>query len=276
MPASRPARGVRITATMLEIITGRRVIANHPAPELLVPYALGAQDAATAKHVEACPTCRSEIEQLQETAGLLRGDAVLDRRTETPDCMDERVIADFVDGRLDPGARERAVVHLLSCARCRSVVKATSRLAAETTVTDQTPLRRWRRWSLPLGLAAAAALVLLLVPRGGGENSSPGLREPLDTSIHAPLLVAPRGPVARVHQFVWSAVPRSNRYRLRLYTDEGDVRWTTETTDTLVALPDSVGLSHLATYFWKVEAQTEWRRWAASDLVEFRLVGPSR
>jgi len=261
---------------MLEIITGRRVIANHPAPELLVPYALGAQDAATAEHVATCSTCRSEIEQLQETAGLLRGDAVLDRRTETPDCMDERVIADFVDGRLDPGARERAVVHLLSCARCRSVVKATSRLAAETTVTDQTPLRRWRRWSLPLGLAAAAALVLLLVPRGGGENSSPGLREPLDTSIHAPLLVAPRGPVARVHQFVWSAVPRSNRYRLRLYTDEGDVRWTTETTDTLVALPDSVGLSHLATYFWKVEAQTEWRRWAASDLVEFRLVGPSR
>ena len=116
----------------------------------------------------------------------------------------------------------------------------------------------------------------MVAASNSGENSSPGLREPRDTSIHAPLLVAPRGPVARVDQFVWSGVPRSDRYRLRLYTDEGDVLWTSETTDTLVALPDSVGLSHLATYFWKVEAQTEWRRWAASDLVEFRLVGPSR
>ena len=261
---------------MLEIITGRRVIANHPAPELLVPYALGAQDAATAEHVATCSTCRSEIEQLQETAGLLRGDAVLDRRTDTPDCLDERVIADFVDGRLEAGARGRVVAHLLSCARCRSAVKATSRVAAETTVTEQTPVRRWRRWSLPLGLAAAAALVLLLVPRGGGDSSSAGLREPPDTSIHAPLLVAPRGPVARVDQFVWSGVPRSDRYRLRLYTDEGDVLWTTEMTDTSVTLPASVVLSPQATYFWKVEAQTEWKRWVSSDLVQFRLVGPSR
>jgi hypothetical protein len=215
---------------MLKRIMGRRVTANHPAPELLVPYALGAPDAATAKHVETCPTCRSEIEQLQETAGLLRGDAVLDRRTEGPDCLEELVIADFVDGRLDTSARGRAVAHLLSCARCRSVVKATSRLAADTTVTDQTPAPRWRRWSIPLGLAAAAALVLLLLPRGANDGSSGGLREPTDTSAVAPLAIAPRGSVVRVDRLVWSSVPRVERYRVRLYTDEGDVRWTKEVT----------------------------------------------
>jgi len=261
---------------MLEIITGRRVTANHPAPELLVPYALGAQDAATADHVATCPTCRSEIEQLQETAGLLRGDAVLDRRTETPDCLDELVIADFVDGRLDAGARGRVVAHLLSCARCRSVVKATSRLAAETTVAEQTPARRWRRWSIPLGLAAAAAVVLLLLPRGGGDSSSPGLREPPDTSIHGPLLIAPRGPVAGVDRLLWASVPGVERYRVRLYNDEGDVLWARETADTMLTLPNALALSPGATYFWKVEAQTEWKRWVSSDLVEFRLVAPSR
>jgi len=61
-----------------------------------------------------------------------------------------------------------------------------------------------------------------------------------------------------------------------LYTDEGDVLWTTEMTDTSVTLPASVVLSPQATYFWKVEAQTEWKRWVSSDLVQFRLVGPSR
>ncbi len=259
---------------MLEVITGRRVTANHPAPELLLPYALGAQDAATAKHVEACPRCRSEIEQLQETAGLLRGDAVLDRRTETPDCFDELVLADFVDGRLDPGARGRVVAHLLSCPRCRSVVKATSRLATDPTVMVQARPRRWRRWSIPLGLAAAAALVLLLVPRGGDDGASPGLREPTDTSGVPPLPIAPRGSVLRVDRLVWSSVPRVERYRVRLYTDEGDLLWTIETADTMLARPDSVVLSPGVTYFWKVEAQTEWRRWAATDLVEFRLLGP--
>jgi len=261
---------------MLEVITGRRVTGGHPAPELLVPYALGAQDAATAKHVEACPTCRSEIEQLQETAGLLRGDAVLDRFTETPDCLDELVVADFVDGRLDAGARDRAVAHLLSCARCRSVVKATSRLVVETTVMDQARPHRWRRWSIALGLAAAAAVVLLLLPRGGDESSAPGLREPTDTSTHAPRPIAPRGAVNRVDRLVWSSVPRSDRYRIRLYNDEGDVLWAGETADTMLTLPNALALSSGATYFWKVEAQTEWRRWAASDLMEFRLGGPSR
>jgi len=261
---------------MFEVITGRRVTAGHPAPELLVPYALGAQDAATAKHVEACPTCRSEIEQLQETAGLLRGDAVLDRRTETPDCLDELLIADFVDGRLDTGARGRAVTHLLSCARCRSVVKATSRLAAETTAMEQARPRRWRRWSIPLGLAAAVAFVLLLLPSGGDDGPSPGLRGRTDTSTHALLLITPRGSVDHVDRLVWSSMPRIERYRLRLYDDQGDVLWSLETPDTVVMLPDSVRLSRRVTYFWKVEAQTEWRRWVTSDLVQFQLTGSGR
>ena len=266
---------------MLEVLTGRRVTANHPAPELLVPYALGAQDAATAQHVEACPTCRSEIEQLQETAGLLRGDAVLDRRTETPDCLDELVVADFVDGRLDTGARGRVVAHLLSCARCRSVVKATSGLAAETTVTDQVPARRWRRWSIPLGLAAAAALVLLLLPGGDEDGAPPILREPTNARNQqaaaqqrstAPRPIAPRGPVARVDQLLWASVPGVERYRVRLYSEAGDVLWTTETTDTLIAATRIPALAPDTPYLWMVEAQTEWRRWTASELVEFRIV----
>jgi len=252
------------------------VTSAHPAPELLVPYALGARDAATAQHVEGCPMCRSEIEHVQETAGLLRGAAVLERRTETPECLDELVVADFVDGRLGADTRGPVVAHLLSCARCRAVVTATSRLSAETIVTDQTPARRWRRWSIPLGLAAAAALVLLLVPRGGDDSSPPALREPTDTSIHAPTPITPRGSVERVDRLLWSSIPGVERYRMRVYNDEGDVLWTAETADTMVMLPDSVELSPRATYFWKVEAQTEWRRWVASDLVEFRLGGPSR
>lgn len=262
---------------MLEAIA-RKGRVTHPAPDSLVPYGLGADDAATARHVAACVTCQTEIERLRETAGLLRGSASLERRIETPDCLDELVVADFVEGRLSPESRAPVVAHLLTCARCRSVVKATSRLVAETAMATPAPARRWRRWSVSLGLAAAAALVLLLVPRRVDDGSTPGLREPTVTSTIAPVPIAPApgASVARVDRLVWSSVPGAERYRLRLYDREGSSLWTVETGDTSVVLPDSVRLLPRVPYFWRVEAQAEWMRWAASDLVTFQLAGPRR
>lgn len=255
---------------MLEAIAWKKRV-THPTPESLIPFALGRDDPATARHVEACATCRTEIERLQEAVGLLRGSASLERRIATADCLDELVVADFVEGRLSVESRAPVVAHLLTCARCRSVVKAT---AAAPTASE----RRWPRWSLPLGLAAAAALVLLLVPRGGDDGSTPGLREPTVTSTIAPvpLTPAPGASVGRVDTLVWSSVPGAERYRVRLYDSEGSVLWTVETADTSAALSDSVRLQPGVSYFWRVEAQSEWMRWAASDLVAFRIVGSRR
>lgn len=265
-----------------------------PTPETLIPYALGAGDPAVAEHVSGCPACQAEVARVREAAGALRSTGMLDRRVETSACLDESTIADFVEGRLDARARAPVVAHLLTCAGCRSVVRAAGRAIADVTATPAITRRPWRRWSLPLGLAAAAALAVLLWPRSTDDAGvPPRLREPTDTDSlarpprgprnfvvradsPAPMPIAPRASVARVDWFVWSSVPRAGRYRLRLYNDEGDVLWTTETADTLVAVPDTIALAPRVTYFWKVEAQTEWRQWAASDLVEFRLGGPSR
>jgi len=250
----------------------------HPVPELLVPYALGADDPATARHVEQCAICRTEIEELQEAAGLLRGPVVFERRIETPDCPDEPVLADFVEGRLGADARGHVVTHLLTCARCRALVKATARFVAETAVAPTVLKRRWTRWSIPLGLAAAATLVLFVLPRGRDDGSTPGLREPTVTSTVAPVPITPPpgAAVARVDRLVWSSVPGVERYRVRLYDGEGSVLWTVETADTSAAVPDSVRLMPDVPYFWRVEAQAEWMRWAASDLVPFRVIGSPR
>ena len=261
----------------------RRGRVTHPVPESLVPHALGEGDPATARHVAGCPTCRAEVARLREAAESLRAPVSLERRTETSGCLDELTIADFVMGRLGREIRGPAVAHLSTCAHCRGVVRATGRLLADTALGPEfsgavpAPAGpRWLRWSLPLGLAAAAALVLLLVPRGGDDGSTPSLRDTTLTTGGAPIPLAPRASVARVHRFVWSSVPRAARYRLRLYDAEGAVLWTLETSDTALALPGSVKLVPLGRYFWKVEAQTEWRRWTASDLVEFTAGGPSR
>ena len=246
--------------------------APHPAPELLVPYALGADDPQIARHVADCPTCRIEIETLREAAGLLRGPGVLESHTETADCPDELLVADFVDGRLTPQNRAQVIEHLLTCARCRALVKATSDLAANEVTPVGQAHRQRLRWTLPVGLAAAAVLVLLLLPRGH-DDSTPGLREPTLTSTIAPspITPAPGASVARVDSLVWSSVPKAEQYRVRLYDGEGSVLWTLETPDTSAALPDSLRLQLRVPYFWRVEAQAEWLRWTASDLVSFRI-----
>ena len=245
-----------------------------PAPESLVPQALGTGDPATTAHVESCPTCQAEVARLREAAGLLRGPASLESLRETAACLDELALADFVDGRLTSEAREAAVAHLLTCARCRAVVRATVRLRSEAAVARDVPDRRWRRWSVPVGLAAAAAVLLVIRPWGVLETG--GLREPPLTSAAAPVPIAPRAVVAEVGRLIWSSVPKADLYRVRVYDGDGTVVWRLETVDTTAALPTTVLLSPEHAYFWRVEAQVESNRWAASDLVEFRLTGPRR
>lgn len=261
---------------MREILL-RRVRVIHPAPESLLPYALGDADRAIAAHVAGCVTCQGEVDRLREGADLLRGAAAFNARVELPlpQCPDELSLADFVEGRLSAEARAPVVAHLLTCARCRSVVKETAQAVADGIGADTSPARRWRQWRVPAGLAAAAALVVLFVLRGGEDSAIPGLREPTMTSTVAPTPIVPRAAVSRVDRIVWSSVPHAERYSLRLYDGQGTVVWRTETTDTFAALPDSVRLQPRVSYFWRVEAQTGWRRSTASDLVEFQLV-PAR
>jgi hypothetical protein len=264
---------------MLQRIPWRRRV-TCPAPESLVPHALGEEDPTISRHVESCAVCQAELARLQEGVGLLRAQRAFERRTETPDCLEESAIADFVEGRLTPAARAPLVAHLLTCDHCRSLVRATGCLLADDAVAKAIPKvvdHRWRRWSLPVGLAAAAAVLLFVWPRSTEHtDSTPGMREPTPASTVVPVPITPRASVARVDRFVWASVPGVDRYRLRLYDAEGALVWTEETSDTVAALPDSVALSAPDTYFWKVEAQTEWRRWAPSDLVEFRLMGSQR
>jgi hypothetical protein len=210
---------------------------------------------------------------LEQAVRTLRGQAALEGGAATSDCLDELVVADFLDGRLMPEARAPVVAHLLACGRCRSMVRAAGALLADAEVARSMPRdssSSRRRWSLPVGIAAAAALLIAVLPR---QEPPPVLREPDITSTVAPVPIAPRASVAGIDRLVWSSVPGAARYRLRVYDGEGSVVWMVVTTDTAVMLPDSVVLSPGVSYFWRVEAESEFQRWAASDLVEFRLGG---
>lgn len=178
-------------------------------------------------------------------------------------------IAAYLDRVLPRPDRSRIEAHLAQCEECRDELVAVARLLRARP--------RQPGWYLPVGVAAAAAAVALFIiwPRPPEQPGSPEYREPAVTTTVPPAILGPRGVVAAPLIFVWTTVPHADRYRLALFDDSGRVVWETQTSDTAAALPDSIRLLPGASYLWKVEAQTGWDRWVASDLVGFSF-GPAR
>lgn len=173
-------------------------------------------------------------------------------------------VAAYMDGALPPPERSRVEGHLADCHACRTELVAVTRLLRA---------RRRRQWYVPLGVAAAAALVLFIWPRPAdqGTVSPPNYREPVVTTTVAPLIVAPRGATSAPRSLVWTSVPHADRYRMTLFDATGAVLWESQTSDTTATIPAAIGLQPGASYLWQVAAQTGWNRWVASELIDFSL-----
>lgn len=178
--------------------------------------------------------------------------------------LDHGEVAGYVDGVVSGDALTAIEAHLSVCPECRAEVSDVSSILRTAPSAGHVRRRVW------IPAAAAAALVLLwVVPRAVREPAVSAHREEAVTTTVAPRPVAPRGTVDSTAAFVWSSVPYANSYRIRLYDADGSLLWEQETGDTITAAPTSVRLRARTSYFWKVEAQTGFNRWAASDLVEF-------
>jgi hypothetical protein len=194
----------------------------------------------------------------------------MESETPLPGHLESGELAAYLDRALPAADRLRLESHLADCSECRDELVAVARLLSG-------PPHRVRRWYAPVGLATAAAILFLLVPlrhHPQGPALAPTFREPAITSAAAAAALEPRGAVRLASSFVWSRVSRAERYRLMIFDATGSVVWETQTPDTSARLPEAIRLRQNATYFWKVEAQTGWNRWVASDLVEFS-VSPS-
>jgi hypothetical protein len=125
------------------------------------------------------------------------------------------------------------------------------------------------------GIAAAAVVVLAAGYLSRTPRTELQLREAPLTLIAAPLPVQPSGDVTRVVSLSWRSVPQATQYRVTLFRQDGSTAWGGETgaSDTMVILPRGIGLTQGATYYWKVEARTDWNRWTSSELVEVRIEG---
>lgn len=260
------------------------VINRCPTDEELVVFCLSSElsdpsAGSVGRHVVGCARCQQALAELRSGAALLVASESATAPNESA-CLDDLTVAALAEGALDATAREPALEHLLTCAQCRRRVAEVSSLlrdqavAAESQAVETWPIgsARGRRWfRVAGGLAAAAVLVTLVRSIAGPRVREPVHREEPVTLISAPILLQPTGDVARVDSLSWRSVPRATQYRLKLFTREGETVWDSVTDDTVATLPTTVHLVTGATYYWKVEARTDWNRWTASDMVEIRI-----
>ena len=161
--------------------------------------------------------------------------------------------------------RARVDTHLAERDECRRETVTVSDLVRRT----RTPFRSAR---VIIPLAAAAGLLLVLSPWRVIRDIEQAHREPAAIASEPPRRARQWARWSRRRVSSGSQVRGANRYRVTLYDSTGRVLWEAATTDTLVALPDSLALRHDARYFWRVHARTGFDRWTESNLVEFRLM----
>jgi hypothetical protein len=178
--------------------------------------------------------------------------------------------------------------HLSKCETCRRSVSAVAHIlsdpdvAAEITRLDPSPARR-STWAIrsagAIAAVAAVAALAIGVERTQKQQplseAAPAMREGVITSSAPPRIVSPVGTSGAGTRLVWTATPDADLYRVRVWTPEGKVAFTSETQDTTLLLPAE--LQHAgAVYLWEVSARTGWDRWVASDFVQFTVGAKGR
>lgn len=255
---------------------------THLSPSELIRCAAGeAADQSTSEHLLTCPGCMSRIAELSAALGSLRIEASV-APTRTGDCLDDAQVAALAEGGTPAEARDAIVEHLGACPRCRAAVSSVTRaVRSEALATEVAALERKRGWMglrrylLPVGVAASAALLLLLESPSAPDEVRH--RERPMTTAPAPEPMAPVGSAADVRTLRWHSAEGTDRYRVTLFDADGDVLHEATLADTVAVLPEGVALQAGERYFWLVSARTEVDRWVTSDLMEFTVsTGPGR
>ena len=172
--------------------------------------------------------------------------------------------AAYLDRSLPDAERTGVAAHLAGCRLCRDEIVALSDVV-------KPPRSSRAPWRVAIGLAAAAALLIVVVP--GNRTSSPEPhRAPSGSDVQGPMPVVPQGRGPRPASFQWHPYPGSARYQVILFDTTGGAIARLETQDTAVALPDSVPLAPSQRYYWRVEGTDDHGRRTGSDLVPFEIV----
>jgi anti-sigma factor ChrR (cupin superfamily) len=183
--------------------------------------------------------------------------------------LDSDLVAAYAERRLDPQNRSVVEAHLAECADCRREV-------SEVTL-DLARARRRRRLIQAVPLLAAVVVLAVLIRPGSERDRQPAtLRPGADPSFGLPALaVRSPGPDAVVQReqlsFRWGGGGPDALYDLTIADSSGLAVWRVRTSDTTLALPDSVRLAVGLRYHWWVDGLLRDGRTAGTGVQQFVL-----
>ena len=183
-------------------------------------------------------------------------------------------VSAFLDGKLDGAELARVENHLAENPGARQEVIKASRILASA---PKHEVRRWPRSYALIGLAAAAAIAVVIIrptdnPTRAGVAVSTERRGLGDESDKIELLSpsnAEQITPGREH-LVWESINGST-YRVVISDASGNKVFEATTRDTSLALPESIRAS--GTYYWKVDGQAADGTSVPSDVKEFVISG---
>jgi hypothetical protein len=223
-----------------------------------------------------------------------------DLTQRTPFCVDDQQIAEYYDGLLPDGKRARVERHVTDCRFCIARIGMLARLdhaaeervpedalaAAKLTARPATRIRHRRpAWAAAALVVMAAGLSFQLFNdrQPGLESGSPAvvsapsstIRETrsIDDAAFGPSILSPRDgqPAGADTMILWTAVPDSLFYRVRIVSDEGDLMWQERIEGTEWQLPESLMLAAGADYYLRIDAFVTDAKSLQSDYVLFRF-----
>ena len=162
-------------------------------------------------------------------------------------------VAGYLDRSLLAPERDKVEGHLAACAECRAEMRAAAQVVRGHT--------RRNLWFGGSAVLAAAAVVALLVtnPFAQDDLREPTLRgadAPLDVGDRLVSVIAPENAVSIQRDrltFVWRPVEADARYRFTLTNVLGEVFWSADTADTVLAVPAEITLEPGRSYVWYVD-----------------------
>lgn len=165
-------------------------------------------------------------------------------------------LAAHLERRLHGAERKAVVAHLIECGECRREY-----IEAGAVVGAARP--RWVGVRTGIGLAAAAAVAFLLMPRTfrpAATTVAPdvAMQRTSLPDVPAPIRIA--APLEGEHltssdvRLAWHPDGDDVLYLVTVHTETGAVVWKAQTHDTSYTVPRVVPLTHGVTYYWIVDA----------------------
>jgi hypothetical protein len=187
--------------------------------------------------------------------------------------IDEATWDRIAANQIEPGDRDRVFDHVLECEQCarvwRGVLALHADAEAQGLIARAAPTTSWTSRLLPLAAAAVLVLAIGVMVMRQQQPGDEQVRSAAGVATLEGLMMAYAAD--GIPTLVWTPVPEATRYRVEVFTDDGQPVWEQEAASPPLRWPERAPRVKGA-YRWRVDALNGETLVARSRLTPMELV----